>query len=78
VSIDIASDQQGGCWFTEPDEDLVGHIDADVKLTEYDISSYGTKPRGLAVDRDGTVWVALHSGGIIGLVPQRASAYFVS
>jgi virginiamycin B lyase len=65
----IASDQLGGCWFTEIDEDLVGHIDADAKLTEYDISSYGTKPRGLAIDRDGVVWVALWSGGIIGVVP---------
>jgi streptogramin lyase len=67
VSIEIASDQQGGCWFTEIDEDLVGHIDADAKLTEYDISSYGTKPRGLAVDRDGVAWVVLWSGGIIGI-----------
>lgn len=69
VAIDIASDRRGGCWFTEADEDLLGHIDADANLTEYDISSYGTRPRGLAVDRDGVVWVALHSGGIIGVHP---------
>jgi virginiamycin B lyase len=67
VATAIASDQQGGCWFTEIDEDLLGHIDADATLTEYDISSYGTKPRGLAIDRDGVVWVALWSGGIIGI-----------
>jgi virginiamycin B lyase len=66
----IASDRQGGCWFTEVDEDLVGHIDADAKLTEYDISAYGTKPRGLALDRDGVAWVALWSGGIIGIDPS--------
>ena len=71
VAIGIASDQQGGCWFTEINEDLVGHIDADAKLTEYDISSYGTKPRGLAVDRDGVAWVALWSGGIIGIPPAE-------
>jgi streptogramin lyase len=69
VSVNVAPDNRGGCWFTEIDEDLVGHIDADAKLTEYDISSYGTRPRGLALDRDGVVWVALWSGGIIG-IPQ--------
>ncbi|HEX3680464.1 MAG TPA: hypothetical protein VHU90_12140 [Galbitalea sp.] len=75
VAIEIASDQQGGCWFTEINEDLVGHIDADAKLTEYDISSYGTKPRGLAIDRDGVAWVALWSGGIIGIPRPEAEIH---
>jgi virginiamycin B lyase len=76
VATAIASDQQGGCWFTEINEDLVGHIDADAKLTEYDISTYGTKPRGIAVDRDGVAWVALWSGGIIG-IPQAEQEFRV-
>jgi streptogramin lyase len=69
VSGGIASDRQGGCWFTEIDGDLVAHLDVDAKLTEYDVSSYGAGPRGVALDRDGIVWVALRSGGIIGLIP---------
>jgi virginiamycin B lyase len=68
-SVNIASDRAGGCWFTEPDDDLVGHIDADAELTEYDISEYGMRPGGIAVDRQGTPWVVLQSGGVIGLVP---------
>jgi streptogramin lyase len=71
----IASDNQGGCWSTEIDEDLVGHIDADAKLTEYDISSYGTKPRGLAIDRDGVAWVVLWSGGIIGIAQPESEIH---
>jgi virginiamycin B lyase len=67
----IASDQRGGCWFTEADEDLVGHFDGDSTIIEYDISEYGEKPRGLAVDRDGIAWVALRSGGIVGVRPER-------
>jgi virginiamycin B lyase len=64
----VASDLAGGIWFSEPDEDLVGHMDADGRLSEYDISEYGTRPRGVVVDRDGVAWVVLISGGVIGVV----------
>jgi virginiamycin B lyase len=64
----VASDRMGGVWFSEPDEDLVGHMDADGLLTEHDISSFGTHPGGLAVDNDGVAWVVLDSGGVIGVV----------
>jgi virginiamycin B lyase len=63
----VTSDRSGGIWFSEPDEDLVGHMDADGRLAEYDVSDYGAGPLGLAVDDDGIAWTALHSGGVIGL-----------
>jgi streptogramin lyase len=75
--IQVASDNQGGCWFTEIDEDLVGHFDADAKLTEYDVSSYGARPRGLTVDRDGTPWVVLESGGIIGIAGETSQPVLI-
>jgi virginiamycin B lyase len=64
----ITADGGGGCWFSEIEDDLVGHSDSDGKITEFDISDYGTRPRGIAVDADGVAWVVLRSGGVIGLV----------
>ncbi|MDQ1550775.1 MAG: virginiamycin lyase [Actinomycetota bacterium] len=73
VSSNIAADGNGGCWFTEGDEDLVAHIDTDAKLTEWDLSDYGERPRGIAVDKDEVAWVVLRTGGVVGLIaPTQA------
>jgi virginiamycin B lyase len=73
VSSNIAADGNGGCWFTEEDEDLVAHIDSDAKLTEWDLSDYGERPRGIAVDKDGVAWVVLRTGGVIGVIAPTPS-----
>jgi streptogramin lyase len=71
VAHNIATDRNGGCLFTEPDEDLVAHIDADAKLIEWDLSDYGERPRGIAVDDDGIAWVVIRTGGVIGVRPPE-------
>ena len=68
VSSNIAADGDGGCWFTEEGEDLVAHIDADAKLTEWDLSDYGERPRGIAVDKNKVAWVVLGTGGVVGVI----------
>jgi virginiamycin B lyase len=73
VSSNIAADGSGGCWFTEEDEDLVAHIDADSKLTEWDLSDYGERPRGIAIDKNKVAWVVLRTGGVIGVTPPTSA-----
>jgi streptogramin lyase len=74
VSTNIAADRNGGCWFTEETEDLVAHIGVDAKLTEWDLSDYGERPRGIVVDEDGVAWVALRTGGIIGVTTPKSDS----
>jgi streptogramin lyase len=74
LSANIAADGNGGCWFLEEDRDFVGHIDADAKLTEWDLSDYGERPRGITLGEDGVAWLALRTGGVIGVtVPKTQS-----
>jgi virginiamycin B lyase len=68
TSVAIAADRAGGCWFSEIDEDVVAHYSDEGGMTQYDLSPYGKRPRGLAVDRKGVAWVALATGEIVGII----------
>jgi streptogramin lyase len=72
TSVAIARDNRGGCWFSELEADTVAHCGDDGAFTQLDVSPYGTHPRGIVVDDDGVAWVAMASGGIVG-VRGRAS-----
>ncbi len=74
VSGSIASDGNGGCWLTEEAEGLVAHLDIAAKLTEWDLSDYGERPRGVAVDDAGVAWVVLRTGGVIGVTVPTSAA----
>gem|GEM_PF-1119644 len=62
----IAVDSSGNAWFTEIGTGRLGEITAQGALNEYDIphtSSYNlstnsTGPAGIAIDKDGTIWIA--------------------
>lgn len=54
-----------GCWFTEWGANRLGRITEDERLMEFDLSEEGDEPHGLAVDRDGSVWVAFESGAVV-------------
>jgi virginiamycin B lyase len=73
ASVAIAADGLGGCWFSEIDEDLVAHCSRDGAMTQYDVSPYGHRPRGIAVDQRGVAWVALATGGIVGVIGRPAA-----
>lgn len=62
-----------GCWFTEWGANRLGRIDAAGRLTEYDLSAVGVEPHGLALDRDGIVWVAFENGIVAGFSGGRAA-----
>jgi virginiamycin B lyase len=68
TSVDIATDGIGGCWFTQVDENVIAHCSDDGAFTQYDLTPYGRRPRGLAVDNKGVAWVAMASGAIVGVI----------
>ena len=50
----------GRIWFSEAGADRVGRTQAgDKTIVEYGLQA-GSDPRGIAVDEQGCVWVALH------------------
>jgi len=64
----VADPAGGGCWFTLWGSDQLGRIGLDGVFAEpfIDLTPSGhTEPHGLAVDRDGTVWVAMESGAVL-------------
>lgn len=64
----VADPAGGGCWFTLWGSDQLGRIALDGVVTEpfVDLAPSGHRePHGLAVDPDGTVWVAMESGAVL-------------
>ncbi|TAJ48557.1 MAG: virginiamycin B lyase [Herbiconiux sp.] len=64
----VADPAGGGCWFTLWGSDQLGRIGLDGVFADpiVDLAPSGhAEPHGLAVDRDGTVWVAMESGAVL-------------
>jgi virginiamycin B lyase len=59
----------GGCWITLWAAAALTRLDADGNIVDqYDLGA-DSEPHGLAVDTDGTVWVALEKGSVAHIQP---------
>lgn len=67
----IADPTAGVCWFSAWAAGRIGHITPDGKIDEYDLPTPSSEPHGLTVAGDGTVHVALETGGLARL--ERAA-----
>nr|WP_235498386.1 hypothetical protein [Frankia sp. R43] len=60
----IADPLTGGCWFTTWAAGRIGHITPDGRIDEYELPTPSSEPHGLTVTGEGTVFVALETGGL--------------
>ena len=53
-------------WVSLWGADAIARVTADGEVSTFDLPP-GSEPHGLAVDRDGALWVALESGFVVRL-----------
>jgi virginiamycin B lyase len=70
----VVADPRGGVWVTLWGTNQVAHVNDDGDVTAYDLPVPESEPHGLAVAEDGTVWVALESGGLAEVTMVSAPA----
>ncbi|WP_443684586.1 virginiamycin B lyase family protein [Nonomuraea harbinensis] len=65
----------GALWFTEWAANRLGRITVDGAISEFELP--GSEPHGLATGPDGAIWVAMESGGLARVMPDRLAGRFV-
>jgi len=77
---DISSDSKGRIWFIELNSNKLAYIDpATQKMHEFKLEA-GTKPMGLVVGSDDTVWLSSVEGNYIGKynpATKKLTKYFI-
>jgi virginiamycin B lyase len=62
----VVADEADGVWVSLWGADAIARVSADGEVSTFDLPP-GSEPHGLAVDRDGALWVALESGFVVRL-----------
>jgi virginiamycin B lyase len=62
----VVADAADGVWVSLWGADGIARVTADGDVSTFDLPP-GSEPHGLAVDRDGALWVALESGFVVRL-----------
>ena len=62
----VVADPTGGVWVSLWGTDQVARVSADGEVTTIDLPA-GSEPHGMAVARDGALWVALEAGYVLRL-----------
>jgi virginiamycin B lyase len=62
----VVADPTGGVWVSLWAADQLARVSADGEVDTIDLPS-GSEPHGLAIGRDGALWVALEAGYVLRL-----------
>jgi virginiamycin B lyase len=65
----VVATDDGGCWITLWGASALARLDAAGNLIEQIGLGEGSEPHGLALDADGSVWVALEKGSVAHIQP---------
>jgi virginiamycin B lyase len=60
----VVATDDGGCWITLWAAAALARLDANGNIIAQFTLGKGSEPHGLAVDTDGSVWVALEKGSL--------------
>ncbi len=74
-SYDISLDRAENVWFTSPQNNKIGKLDAKtMKITQWEMPTKGSFPRRLTIAPDGMIWIGEFNGGKIASFDPKTEA----
>lgn len=68
-------DTKNTLWIVQFGSNIIGHIDQDMKMTEYKLPNADSRPRRIAIDQDDVIWYSDFSRGYLGKFDTKTGKF---
>jgi virginiamycin B lyase len=68
-------DTKNTLWIVQFGSNIIGHIDRDMKMTEYRLPAADARPRRIAIDQDDVIWYSDFSRGYLGKFDTKTGKF---
>ena len=68
-------DTKNTLWIVQFGSNIIGHIDRDMKMTEYRLPAADARPRRIAIDQDDVIWYSDFARGYLGKFDTKTGKF---